>query len=114
MASCCLSGLWLLHNFIHEAHEICQDLPTPAGSHWHAIMHRIEGDFSNAKYWYRQSGSAQWHADISALAGVEFEPNALVDSIAKGQTEQTHEIVVAEWQGLFNHCYRSAAGDETP
>ena len=111
MASCCLSGLWMLHNFLHQAHEICQDLPTPAGSHWHAIMHRIEGDFPNAKYWYRQSNAARWHADISELAGVAFEPNSLVDAIAEGQIEQTHEMVVAEWQGLFNHCYRCAAGD---
>src|SRR4051812_26824411 len=52
MAACCLAGVWLLHDFWDESHNISQRIDTPEGSYWHAIMHRREGDFSNAKYWY--------------------------------------------------------------
>src|SRR5262245_19277607 len=56
MAACCLSGVWLLHDFLDESHTISQSIDTPTGSYWHAIMHRREGDFSNAKYWFRRVG----------------------------------------------------------
>ena len=39
-----------------RAHEIAQDVPTPAGSRVHAYLHRKEGDEGNAGYWYGQAG----------------------------------------------------------
>ena len=56
MAACCVSGVWLLHDFLDESHTISQDIETPSGSFWHGIMHRREGDFGNAKYWFRRVG----------------------------------------------------------
>lgn len=38
-----------------EAHELCQDLPDPDGAWIHAWLHREEGDFGNATYWYRRA-----------------------------------------------------------
>jgi len=35
-----------------QAHEVAQDINSPAGSLIHAYLHRKEGDDSNAKYWY--------------------------------------------------------------
>lgn len=110
MASCCLSGLWLLHNFLEEGHEICQGIDTPEGSHWHAIMHRAEGDFSNAKYWYRRAQTDWLHAEISKVSGQPFDPVALVDAVAQGFTQKLHDLKVAEWQVLFDHCYTQAQG----
>ena len=45
LAQCALSGIWLLHNFLDRSHEISQDINTREGSFWHAIMHRLEGDY---------------------------------------------------------------------
>lgn len=56
MAACCLAGIWLLHDFLAESHTISQNIDTTSGSFWHGIMHRREGDFSNAKYWFRHVG----------------------------------------------------------
>ncbi len=110
MASCCLAGLWLLHNFLHEGHEICQDIDTPAGSFWHAIMHRAEGDYSNAKYWYRLAKTGLLEGAISEAAGEPYTPNVLVDRVEQEGIASVHRLATAEWEGLFNHCYRKAAG----
>ena len=40
MAQCCVSGLWLLYDFLDESHVISQDINTTTGSYWHGIMHR--------------------------------------------------------------------------
>ena len=53
-ARCCLAALWLHHDFLDESHAISQDVDTPEGSYWHAIMHRRESDYWNSKYWFRR------------------------------------------------------------
>lgn len=40
----------------HAAHELCQQLPDPAGAWIHAWLHRQEGDYGNACYWYTRAG----------------------------------------------------------
>ena len=76
MAACCIAGVWLLHDFLDESHTISQGIDTPSGSFWHAIMHRREGDFSNAKYWFRRVGQhpvfdalGQRAAELAAIRG---------------------------------------------
>ena len=49
-------GLLLLNDDLHASHDISQNIKTPTGSFWHAIMHRREGDASNANYWWRLTG----------------------------------------------------------
>jgi len=39
-----------------KAHDIAQEIKTPAGSWIHAFLHREEGDLGNAGYWYRRAG----------------------------------------------------------
>lgn len=37
------------------AHELAQRDGGPAGAWVHAHLHRVEGDFRNADYWYRRA-----------------------------------------------------------
>jgi len=37
------------------AHQIAQEDDSPDGAWVHAWLHRIEGDASNAAYWYRRA-----------------------------------------------------------
>jgi hypothetical protein len=42
-----------------SAHLIAQEHEDDAIACWiHAVVHRMEGDLSNARYWYRRSGRA--------------------------------------------------------
>jgi hypothetical protein len=134
MAACCLSGLWLLHDFLDRSHGISQSIHTATGSFWHGIMHRREPDYSNAKYWFRKVGD---HPVFEPLAGVArqlaeqhaagqqatfltaeatWDPFAFVDfcqtAITRGSANEMlcRQIAKAEWELLFDHCYRRAIG----
>jgi hypothetical protein len=52
-----LLTLWLARAGKWDAaHDACQDLPDPAGAWIHAWLHREEGDYGNACYWYSRAG----------------------------------------------------------
>jgi hypothetical protein len=134
MASCCISAAWLLHDYLDESHKISQEIDTQSGSFWHGIMHRREGDFSNAKYWFRRVGKhpvldlvGQRAAEMAAVRGAErsgkqlitggaWDPLAFVDlceTSVRGQGDARElclDIQQAEWELLFDYCYRAAAG----
>jgi hypothetical protein len=113
-----LSGLWLWNDFLHESHTISQSLHSPTGSFWHAIMHRREGDFSNAKYWYARCRNHPAISEVAERAGERWEPNAFVDLVErvhdKSDDDPRHnravELQRMEWEALFSHCLRAAAG----
>jgi hypothetical protein len=73
-----LAGLWwdAKGNWT-KAHESAQQDEGPAGAWVHAYLHRKEGDWSNAAYWYQRAGKdpaknsleQEWHAITSSLLG---------------------------------------------
>lgn len=133
MALACLAGLWLRHDFLDESHRISQDIAGATGSYWHGILHRREGDFSNAKYWFRR---VQQHPVFNALA-VEagrlaaaadapqqaaylasqdpWDPFRFVDLCQRALDGPPalesfcRDLQLREWELLFDHCYREAA-----
>ncbi len=56
MVACCRAGLLLWNDDLSAAHALVQDLPDQTAAFWHAIVHRREGDFSNARYWWNRTG----------------------------------------------------------
>ena len=68
---------WLKKGDWDRAHKIVMDEDGREAAWVHAHLHRIEGDASNAAYWYRQakrpaaSGSLdeEWDAIAAALLG---------------------------------------------
>ena len=54
--NCVRSGLLLWNDALDSSHEIVQNIGTKTGNYWHAIMHRRESDYSNAKYWFGRVG----------------------------------------------------------
>lgn len=139
MGKACVAGLWLLHDFLEESHNISQAIDTPTGSYWHGIMHRREPDASNAKYWFRKVGDhpvfeplrenaaelclarreqreKQKEADF-LLAQSAWDPFAWIDLCEEARQggnsceQLCREIQQLEWQLLFDYCYRSAQGE---
>jgi hypothetical protein len=57
------------------AHARAQEQDDAAGAWVHAYLHRKEGDFANAGYWYRRAGrpaanealEAEWETIVGAL-----------------------------------------------
>jgi hypothetical protein len=50
-------SLWFTKKGDWEAaHHIAQDIETPIGSWLHALLHLIEGDLGNARYWFVEAG----------------------------------------------------------
>lgn len=44
----------------HEAHEIAQRHEGQATADWlHGVLHALEGDVGNARYWFRRAGRAE-------------------------------------------------------
>ena len=39
-----------------KAHELVMDLEDKVALHMHGLVHRLEGDMENARYWYARAG----------------------------------------------------------
>jgi hypothetical protein len=46
------AGAW------QQAHEIVQEDDSPLAAWLHGIVHTLEGDLDNARYWYREAERA--------------------------------------------------------
>ncbi len=49
-----------------RAHALAQADKSKSGDWVHAYLHRVEGDLSNAEYWYRRAGEPVHTGDLSA------------------------------------------------
>lgn len=66
---------WLGKGDWNKAHEVAQEHDDRPSAWVHAHLHRVEGDLSNAGYWYRraqrpeaaESLETEWAAIVEAL-----------------------------------------------
>lgn len=63
------SLLLLWHDHLDASHTISQGIENADGSFVHAIMHRREPDYWNAKYWWRRVGAHRAFPEIARRVG---------------------------------------------
>lgn len=116
-------GLLYAVDALDECHQIFQEDHTGLGSYWHGMMHRREGDFDNARYWFRRAGelpiAAALHRDAARVSPLMARQTTWDAYLLTGECEQAAHgaeesraeclaLVRAEFDGLLDYCWRQA------
>ncbi len=112
-ARCVHAGLLLYFSALDESHTISQGIHTTSGSYWHGIMHRQEGDWSNAKYWFRRVGRHPVLDQLATESAMGWDPFDFIDqcrTAARGGRGEARlrERQMQEWVLLMRYCHRRA------
>lgn len=116
-------GLLYAVDAIDEAHVVFQNVPGDFGAYWHGMVHRREGDFDNARYWFRRAGALPVFATLHrAASGVsadmarqgQWDPYLFTGQCEQcrfGASEIEKELSALqriEFDALFDYCWREA------
>ncbi|QDU82201.1 hypothetical protein Pla110_39560 [Polystyrenella longa] len=107
------AALFQLHGFLNASHEASQSWEGEAiADHWHAIMHRREPDYGNAKYWCRRVGQSDIFPELNDYAvrlQQEMATKATREDIGSGQYAGQH------WDafGFVDFCAENAGNVES-
>lgn len=115
-----LAGLYLYFSCLNEGHEIAQSLDHREGSFWHAIMHRMEGDIGNSRYWFHRVAShpvyplLQREAELLGYRAADrWDPSGFAGFCEAAPGTKNEELAkrvqLAEWQLLFDYCAAPAS-----
>jgi len=117
-------GLFYALDSLDEAHKIFQDSPGDLGAYWHGMMHRREGDFDNARYWFRRVGVlpifGELHRTASGFSALMARQSNWDPYLFTGECEQARfgdneslaELAAlqrVEFEGLLDYCWRQSA-----
>ena len=96
----CVRSLLLLQaGEFERSHSIVQEMSGSDPAYIHGMIHRVEGDFWNAKYWFRRSKKHP------AFLGTPIDPFSITDMVeaAKGKTpsQTTMESLKTEFRTLL-------------
>jgi hypothetical protein len=96
---------------IHAAHSIFQEEDSFFGSYGHGMMHRREGDFWNANYWFRRAGNPKLLCFPGNLSPSGI--TALCEKALQSTRTDTETILLLhqEWALLVGALLATPAGD---
>lgn len=113
------AGLLLWHDLLDESHTEAQSIEGEGvgrlGDCWHAIMHRREPDYGNARYWLRRVGSHPVHEELTRrLQAVRNDLLGLAEGAADGVT-WLDRVVGTRWNSdaMVSLCERCAGRPRT-
>jgi hypothetical protein len=80
------AGLHLWNDSLDASHSYAQQIEDDdTGSYWHAIMHRMEQDYSNSKYRCRLAGHHPVKLAVQAKAAEVLKQHTQLDSLPPGR-----------------------------
>lgn len=113
--------LWLRVGRIDQAHMIVQDATAGIDAYIHGVVHRLEGDYWNSKYWFRQVRdpslvqkviseveSKSKQAGLATGLAKQFDPSQFVDTCERvlgkpkesDLLDQLRQLGQFEWEAL--------------
>ena len=117
-ANCIRSLLILAAGEIDQAHRIVQEMSTADAAYIHGIIHRIDDDFDNARYWFRRARIHPAGAEMyrrAALASPTvasrrmWDPDLVTDMLADSRsaevTEELRAILTIEFEVLLQFLW---------
>ena len=110
------AGLLQWHDALNRSHAFSQSIEGRgrhrAGDYWHAIMHRREPDYANARYWFRLVGTHPIHAELASRAAQIL---AACD-VADAACWRSRLGLPGRWNSaaFVDLCERAAADEDGP
>lgn len=110
-----IAALHLRNDSLALSHSYAQQIEhDPTGAYWHGIMHRMEGDYWNANYWFRQAGNHPVMKQIKPIVAQWLQQNwhgKLADSASAHILEESFKLNNAwnsmQFTDLVQTCLRS-------
>jgi hypothetical protein len=119
--------LWVRIGEIDPAHRIVQEATQGLAAYVHGVIHRMEGDYWNAKYWFRQvrdPGLAEAIREALRAPPIpepwrtDFTPTAFVDACENVRShafelpdalEALRQVALVEWESLCQAALRKGS-----
>ncbi|SDW42866.1 hypothetical protein [Paenibacillus sp. CF384] len=95
------AGLHLLNESLDASHEQSQEIEDdPTGCYWHGIMHRMEGDFSNANYWFSNAGAHPAMESLQTRVADWLQNSVVLGDLQEGTIRDSLQVMKRQvrWQ----------------
>ena len=78
----CLNAIeFALNEQWDAAHKIVQEISTPNAQWIHAVLHKIEGDESNSRYWYSRSSIEVYESYLDSTQELKAIKELLIQGL---------------------------------
>jgi hypothetical protein len=117
---CIRSLLFIAAGGVEQAHRIVQEISTNDAAYIHGIIHRIDDDFDNARYWFRRAGMEPASAEIYRRAAANsptiashpiWDPILVTDMVetsrTAGVTDELRVLLTIEFEVLLQFLSNS-------
>lgn len=123
------AGLIYACDGLDESHKIVQQNNGDEAAYWHGMIRRREGDFENARYWYRRAGALPFFGEVhraaSAVSGIvaaqlDWDPYLVTGMCeqerfgAEEERTQLIKIQRAEFENVFDYVWRRSFKTGSP
>ena len=100
-AHCIRSLLLLQAGEFDRSHSIVQAMTGADAAYIHGMIHRVEGDYSNAGYWFRKALADPFYR------GMPTDPIQITEAVAKARNLTPDAALVQSLQAEFESLLRS-------